>query len=398
MGRVIVHLDLDAFFCAVEEQLNPELIGIPFAVGAPPEQRGVVASCSYPARKYGVRSAMPMATALRLCPDLRIVRHSFSAYREKSRAVMQVLERFTPLVEQISIDEAFLDVSLLGENGNSVAQRLQLTIRNELNLPCSLGVATNKLVAKIANNIGKQQTRTGHYPNAITIVAEGHEADFLAPLPVTELWGIGDKTADRLHALNIKTIGQLAAYPLTDLLQRFGKHGQAMWQHAQGIDKRPVETEHETKSISKETTFAHDITHRRVLEQTLRRLSDQVGQRLRDEGMSANTVKIKIRWTDFTTLTRQVTLDRSTDETNRIFLAAIDLFDRIWHGQAVRLIGVGVSNFEQYPRQLGLWDTIVKDARDTRLDHTLDDLRHRYGGQIMKRASDIPGKNDSDEL
>lgn len=398
MGRIIVHLDLDAFFCAVEEQLNPELIGIPFAVGAPPQQRGVVASCSYPARLYGVRSAMPMATAVRLCPDLRIVKHSFGAYREKSRAVMQILERFTPFVEQISIDEAFLDVSLLGESGSSVAERLQLTIRKELGLPCSLGVSTNKLVAKIANNIGKQQAGTGHYPNAITIVNEGDEAGFLAPLRVTELWGIGEKTAERLRALGIQTIGQLASYSLTDLLQRFGRHGQAMWQHAQGIDKRPVQTEHETKSISKETTFAHDITQRRELEHTLRLLSDQVGQRLRDEGVSANTVKIKIRWSDFTTLTRQVTLDHSTHENSRIFRAASDLFDRVWRGQAVRLIGVGVSNFEQYPRQLGLWDTHVKNARDSRLEHTLDDLRHRYGGQVMWRASDIPGKSEPDDL
>jgi DNA polymerase-4 len=229
LSRKILHLDLDAFFCAVEELRNPALQGKPFAVGGQPHERGVVASCSYAARRCGVRSAMPMARALRLCPELIIVSSRHGLYGDVSESVMERVRNLTPFVEQVSIDEAFMDVSELTEEAETIAQRLQITIRSDLNLPCSLGVASNKLVAKIANDVGKIAAvkNVGHSgpPNAITVVPPGQEADFLAPLPVEMLWGVGPKTAARLAELNILTIGDLARWPDDELVRRFGKNG-----------------------------------------------------------------------------------------------------------------------------------------------------------------------------
>jgi DNA polymerase-4 len=210
MSRKILHLDLDAFFCAVEEQRNPDLAGKPFAVGGRPEERGVVASCSYPARLYGVHSAMPMARARRLCPGLMIISSRHSVYSQVSRQVMERLHRLSPLVEQVSIDEAFLDVSDLLDTGEEIARRLQQEIKAELSLPCSIGIASNKLVAKIANDVGKAANRSGKPPNAITNIPVGQEAEFLAPLPVERLWGVGPKTAERLFRIGIRLIGDLA--------------------------------------------------------------------------------------------------------------------------------------------------------------------------------------------
>src|SRR5690606_6228694 len=259
MHRTILHLDLDAFFCAVEEQRNPALRGKPFAVGGRPDSRGVVSSCSYPARRFGIHSAMPMARAIRLCPDLIIIEPHFGEYRRASREVMARLGALTPLVEQISIDDAFLAVTGLPGTPPAIAQGLQATIRDELGLPCSFGVATNKLVAKIANNVGKASAKGDGPPNAIHVVPPGEEAAFLAPLPIEELWGVGPKTAARLRQLGVQTIGDLARWPERELARMFGKHGADLARRARGIDERPVETEHETKSVSKEITFARDV-------------------------------------------------------------------------------------------------------------------------------------------
>lgn len=386
MPRKVLHLDLDAFFCAVEEQRDPSLRGQPFAVGGQPDQRGVVASCSYAARQFGIHSAMPMARAVRLCPQLIIVRSRYSAYQAASRQVMERLHNLTPLVEQISIDEAFLDVSDLPESGETLARRLQATIRDELGLPCSLGVASNKLVAKIANNIGKAEVQTKGPPKAIKVVPAGQEAHFLAPLPVRELWGVGPKTAERLAQLGVRTIGDIARWPEADLSRRFGKHGQDLARRAKGIDHRPVETAHETKSISQETTFVRDIYEEAALRRTLRQLSEGVGRRLRKSGLSGTTVKIKLRWADFTTLTRQLTLEHATDLDDEIYEAAGQLFEQTWPpGKRVRLLGVGVSGFETPARQLSLWDHTPEP--DRRLQDTLDDLHDRFGDQAVRRGS-----------
>lgn len=396
MPRKILHLDLDAFFCAVEEQRDPSLRGKPIAVGGRPETRGVVASCSYAARQFGLRSAMPMARAVTLCPNLIIVPSRHNVYGAVSGQVMARLHYLTPLVEQLSIDEAFLDVSELPEPAEMVARRLQTTINTELNLPCSLGVATNKLIAKIANNVGKASAHGNETPNTVTVVAPGQEATFLAPLPVEELWGVGPKTAERLARLGVQTIGQLARWSEIELVRHFGKHGHDLARHARGLDDRPVETEHQAKSISQEITFARDISDGTALRQTLRRLSEQVGHRLRQKNLSGTTVKIKLRWADFTTLTRQVTLDQPTDLDREIFATAQQLFEQTWPpGKRVRLVGIGVSGFETSAYQLGLWDTQVE--QDRHLQTTLDELRERFGAQAVRRGSQLKQADDAEE-
>lgn len=385
MPRKIIHLDLDAFFCAVEELRDPSLQGKPFAVGGSPQGRGVVASCSYPARMFGVHSAMPMAQALRLCPELIVISGRHARYSEVSKQVMAILGDETPLVEAISIDEAFLDMSDVAEPVASMARRIQARIHEESRLPCSLGVAGNKLVAKIANDVGKSQVRTGKPPNAITIVPIGQETAFLAPLPTRALWGVGPKMAQTLAAMGIHTIGDLATQSPEAMIRRFGKHGYDLVQRARGIDERPVVTEHQIKSISKETTFAQDETDERRLLHTLRRLGEDVGNRLRRRQMLATTVKLKLRWKDFTTITRQKTLSQASDQDDDITTTATILFHEAWSpGRPVRLIGVGVSGLQEGWRQLSLWDET--DLRDRKLQATLDRLQQKYGKHAVHRG------------
>ena len=385
MIRKILHLDLDAFFCAVEEQRDPTLIGKPFAVGGKPDQRGVVASCSYAARKFGVRSAMPMSRAVYLCPDLVIIKSRHGVYGQVSRQVMDQINNITPVVEQISIDEAFLDVSDLLEPGEFIARKLQNKIRAEINLPCSIGVATNKLIAKTANDYGKAAYKGDGPPNAITVVQPGKEGEFLAPLPVDALWGIGPKSAIRLEKSGIKTIGDLADKSEIELTGIFGKLGHDISLRAKGIDKRPVVTHHETKSISQETTFARDINDEDQLKSTIFRLSEGVGRRLRKANLVGTTIKLKIRMPDFTTFSRQLTLETPTDQDNIIFNSAIHLFENVWKkGQPVRLIGVGISNLGPPLRQLNFWDNAGE--KDRRLQDAVDSVRERFGRKAIQRG------------
>lgn len=339
---------------------------------------------------------MPTARALRMCPQLQLVSGHYDAYQQASRQVMQLAGRLTPLVEQVSIDEAFLDVSDLPEPGEEVARRLQAAINHDLHLPCSLGVATNKLVAKIANNVGKSAHRGDNPPNAITVVPAGAEADFLAPLEVCELWGVGPRTAERLMAHGVHTIGDLAQRPENELMRRFGKHGHSLLLAARGIDDGPVVTDHEIRSMSQETTFAHDQTDEVTLRRTLRRLAEMVGRRLRHHHLCGTTIRIKLRWSDFTTLTRQVTLERPTDQDSVICDAATQLFAVTWpHGRPVRLVGVGVSGFEGSAYQLELWNNPHLD-RLRRLETALDHLRDRYGSRVVRRASDLTASRDEE--
>jgi DNA polymerase-4 len=423
MTRKILHLDLDAFYCCVEELRDPSLRGKPFAVGGRPDQRGVVASCSYAARQFGVRSAMPMSRAVRDCPDLIVVPHDFKAYRATSAKVMAILREYTDLVEQLSIDEAFLDISALPEPAEDIAKQLQARINTELTLPCSLGVASNKLLAKIANNLGKdakKQDKPGQPPNAILVVPPGREAAFLAPLPTRELWGVGPKTAEALAALGVHTIGDLAHRSEGEMLARFGKHGALLWQFAHGLDDRPVETERETKSISRETTFVNDVRDAAHLRQTLQALCTEVSEALRKEGLHGSTIKIKLRWSDFRSLTRQTTLVSPVDDGDDIYKAALRLLDKHRPPErAVRLLGVGVSHFSTPLPQLSLWSAEgtppppddppadqgeqVEDAPPTEADQKPGDkaaklktalaaLRDRFGETSVKRASDLRTK------
>jgi len=384
-ARQIIHLDLDAFYCAVEEQRDPNLRGLPFAVGGRPEGRGVVASCSYAARQKGVRSAMPMSRAVQLCPELKIVSSHFDLYRKASRKVMQRVRGVTALVEQISVDEAFMDVSDLPDDAETIGRRLQADILDELGLPNSLGIASNKLVAKIANDVGKAALKSSVAPNALTTVPPGKEAEFLAPLPVEMLWGVGPKTAEKLSLMAVHTIGELAALSDFDLAKRFGKIGWDLAKRAKGIDNRAIVTEREAKSISQEITYAKDVRDGEKLRQTIRNQSQNVTRQLQKQGLISRTVKIKIRWPDFTTLTRQTTLQRPTAEPEIITKAALQLFADIWpNGKAVRLLGMGVSNFTEQPRQLGLWDPDVRKERE--LKEAISELQERFGDEIIWRG------------
>jgi DNA polymerase-4 len=382
--RKIIHLDLDAFFCAVEENQNPSLKGKPFAVGGRPEERGVVASCSYPARQHGVRSAMPMSKALRLCPKLMVIPGRHDLYSQVSSEVMDCIAQRSPLVEQISIDEAFIDVSDMPDPAEMIARSLQSEINHSLELPCSLGIAANKLVAKIANDVGKSAGPRGIPPNAITVVPPGQEADFLAPLRVDSLFGIGEKTAQRLQSLGIKTIGDLAKSPEQELMRLFGKNGLDMSRHARGIDDRPVITSHTIKSISQETTFPKDVKDFEKLRRTLFQLAEGVGYQLRKSNLAGGTVKIKIRWPDFTTITRQLTLSQPTDHDGEIYQVALELFLHEWKpGKPVRLIGVGVAKLGHPPKQMSFWQT--SEQKEQRLEQAIDQLRDRYGWEVLHR-------------
>ena len=393
MSRTILHIDLDAFYCAVEETYQPELRGKPFAVGGRPEERGVVASCSYAARRMGVRSAMPMGKALRLCSSMIIVPMRHHLYSEVSRRVMERLHDLTPLVEQISIDEAFLDISDAPEAPETVAQKLQSRIRDELQLPCSIGIASNKLVAKIATEVGKslalreiKEKGEVKPPNALTVVPSGDEATFLAPLPADMLWGVGPKTSARLTELGIYTIGDLAKWPESELSRMFGENGRDLSIRSKGIDERPIATEHETKSISQEITYSKDVRDDAVLQKTLREMSVEVGKQLRRNNLAGKTIKLKLRWPDFTTVTRQTTLANPTDQEDEIERVALELLRAIRKPfQAVRLIGVGVTGLGQPIRQLGLWDT--DSEKERRLQDVVDELQEKYGRNVIKRGN-----------
>ena len=385
MPRLILHLDLDAFFCAVEETRNPDLRGKAFAVGGRPDERGVVASCSYPARQFGVRSAMPMSRAVRLCAGLLIIPGRHRLYSEVSKQVMAKLRGLTPLVEQISIDEAFLDISNLEESPERLARGLQTGIRDELGLPSSIGIASNKLVAKIATEVGKKAAKGSGPPFGLTIVPVGEEAGFLTPLPADMLWGVGPKTSAKLKELGIHTIGDIARWPEGELFRLFGENGRELARHARGQDERTIVTERETKSISQEITFTRDVRDDKVLEKTLREQAAEVARHLRKENLAGATIKLKIRWPDFTTLTRQTTLLQPTDQESEIAAPALNLMRAVRRaGGAVRLIGVGVSGLGPPVRQLGLWDADSEKSR--RLQKAVDELREKYGEEVIRQG------------
>jgi len=385
VSRVILHVDLDAFFCSVEELMAPELKGQPFVVGGRPEGRGVVTSASYAARQFGVRSAMPMAQAVRLCPGLRIVRPRHGEYSDYSDRVMTYLRDSVPVVEQISIDEAFLDASDDPRGGPGAAREMQAEIRTRFGLPTSWGVASNKLVAKIATEVGK--------PNGLISVPGGSEAQFLAPLPVAMLWGIGPKSEARLADFEVRTIGQLAHLSDVRLGEVFGDWGMELAARARGLDDRPVEDSYEPRSLSAEQTFAKDVSSESRLRRCLLEMSERVGRRLRQAELAGSTVRIKLRWPDFATITRQSRLAQPTDQEQEIFRAAWVLFKGNWRqGRAVRLLGVGVSELGPPVRQLGLFDRAWE--ADRRLLQAIDRLREKYGSDVLTRAGELADDRD----
>jgi DNA polymerase-4 len=349
--RVIIHLDLDAFFAAVEALENPDLAGKPVLVGGRPEDRGVISSASYEARAYGARSAMPAGRALNLCPGAILVQPRHGIYRRYSRQVMEILGAASPLVEKMSIDEAFIDLSDLVERWDQAVDRaraLQQQVHLEVGLSASLGVATNKLVAKVASDRDK--------PGGLTVVRPGEEAAFLAPLPVRVLWGVGPVTAQKLAEMGVETVGQLARLDEPVLVGRFGQAGADMARMAHGIDHRPVVTEHEAKSISQECTFRRDLAEPEALTRHLWQQCQEVARRLEGAELAAGTVAIKLRYADFETITRQMTLDVPTADEKVLYRAALALLRRAWQpARPLRLLGVAARRLSPPPGQLPLW-------------------------------------------
>ena len=378
--RTILHADLDAFFAAVEQRDRPELRGRPVIVGGGgPGDRGVVSTASYEARRFGVHSAMPLRTAGRLCPQAVFLPVDGRKYQAEGRRVMAILRRFTPLVQPVSIDEAFLDVTasraLFGD-GEAIARAIKAAVRDEVGLTVSVGVAATKLVAKVASDLRK--------PDGLVVVPPGGEAAFLAPLPIARLWGVGEKTAAALAEYGVVTIGHLAALPPEVLVGRLGKHGAALVDRARGIDPDPVATGEPAKSIGHEHTFDRDTADREAIEGTLLGLADGVAGRLRSAGLRAGTVTLKLRDARFATITRQATLEAPTDLTEPIFETSLALLRRELRGQRIRLIGVTASNLRD-PEQLGLFDT-TGDPRRRAAAEALDAIRRKYGSRAVTRA------------
>ena len=341
--RHILHADLDAFYAAVEQLDNPELRGKPVLVGGSPENRGVVATASYEARVFGVHSAMPMKSAVRRCPQGIIVRPRFGRYKEISNQVMGIFRSVTDLIEPLSMDEAYLDVTqtvAAGKPPLAVALDLKQQVKEETGLVLSVGVATNKTVAKICSDLNK--------PDGLVVVPPGEEAAFLAPLAVGKLWGIGPKTVERLNREGVETIGQLAERPPEWFARSFGVRADAVRARASGEDQEPVHTHRETKSVSAETTFATDITEPDLLREELARLAGNVARHLENSGLQGKTVTVKARLADFTTFTRQVTLSAPTASEEAILENAWELLSReLSPDRSFRLLGVGVSSFRE---------------------------------------------------
>ncbi|MDE3074589.1 MAG: DNA polymerase IV, partial [Chloroflexota bacterium] len=373
---MILHCDLDAFYASVEQILHPELAGKPVIVGGDPHHRGVVAAASYEARAFGVHSAMPLARALRLCPDGVFVPSNFTAYRDYSQRVFAIYHARTPLVEPLSLDEAYLDLAgterSLGSS-REVALDIKQQVRSETGLTVSIGIASCKVVAKIASDLRK--------PDGLVEVPLGTEADFLAPLPLRRLPGLGSATDERLKPLGLITIGDLAALPIEELLRRLGKHGLQLWEFSHGIDQRPVTPPGKPKSISRETTFDSDVSDVSLLERTLRHLLERATRNMRENGLHCRTVNLRLRYANFETISRSHTLPGATDVDQTIVDAALQLFrDAYDRSRRVRLVGAGVSNFDEPPpQQLDLFGGSAERARPVALTNVLDKIRDRHG-------------------
>ncbi|GAI84337.1 unnamed protein product, partial [marine sediment metagenome] len=374
MSRRIIHVDLDAFFVSVEQALNHELLGKLVVVGGRPDRRGVVASASYEARAYGLHADMPLTTASRLCPQAIFIEGSFSKYRNASQKFMSILADFSPYLEPVSLDEAYLDATGFESIHGSIhtmASKIKHQIKNELGLCASAGIASCKVVAKVASELSK--------PDGLIEIAMGDERSFLAPLPIANLPGIGKKTEQILNRLGINTIGKLATIPSKTLKGYLGISGEVLYRYANGIDERTVEPPTEAKSISRETTFGNNTQDSSLLKATLRYLSERVSNDLRHKGKLMKCVTLKLRYADFTTITRRQTLRQASDIDQIIYDTGVKLLNMsLPQGkQSIRLIGIGVSNFVDSARQLDMLDS--SSQRMEQLDKAIDQIRAKYG-------------------
>jgi DNA polymerase-4 len=392
--RVILHVDMDAFYVSVELVRRPELRGRPVVVGGT-GRRGVVAAASYEARAFGVFSAMASSQAQRLCPEAIFLAGDHELYSEVSKRVMRVFADVTPLVEPLSLDEAFLDVSgALRLHGSPVviAQQIRSTIWKTEGLTCSVGIAPNKFLAKLGSEQAKPKVSPQGpvFGRGVFTVEEGHELEFLHPLPVRALWGVGKATGTRLASLGIETVGDLSTVPLDHLTRSIGvASGKHLHSLANGIDDRPVEPDRETKSISNEETFAHDIFDRSQLDVELVRQCDAVAQRLRDDDLMARTATLKVRYGDFSTVTRRVTTSAPFSSSTELLGMARELLETIDPDSGVRLLGIGVANLgTDTGRQLRLdLDTAEPRPDSSATDALIDDVRAKFGSGAIGPAS-----------
>jgi len=373
MIRSILHVDLDAFFVSVEQSLRPELKSRPVIVGGRPDRRGVVAAASYEARAYGIHSAMPLIQAYRLCPEAVFLEGDFKRYRDYSDRFMAILADFSPDIEQAGLDEAYIDVTGCDIFGTprEIAVKIKQRVCNELGIVASIGIAPSKVVAKIASDFQK--------PDGLVEVPPGHEAAFLAPLPVGKLPGIGEKTELYLKQRGIATLGQLASLTEETVRPLLGESGMILYEHARGIDVRRLSSESEAKSISRETTFARDVHDADVLRAVLRYLVEKVGAELRRSGLYARTITLKLRYSDFTTISRRSSIDAAVDVDDVLFDTACRLLDTVLgrDHRSVRLIGIGAANFSGGQRQLPLDASHLQKMEP--VDRAIDRVRQKYG-------------------
>ncbi len=394
--RAILHVDMDAFFVSIELLRHPELRGKPVVVGGT-GRRGVVAAASYEARSYGIFSAMPSAQAQRLCPHAVFLAGDHDLYRDVSQRVMALFGEVTPLVEPLSLDEAFLDVTgvrRLSGTPLSIAKTLRKRIWDQESLTCSIGIAPNKFLAKLGSVEGKPKiSKQGPvYGPGVFVIAPGEELDYLHPLPVRALWGVGKATGKRLASLGIETVGDLANTPLDRLTTSLGNaSGTHLHNLAHGRDERPVETGRGAKSISHEETFAHDISNPVDLDTELVRQCDAVAQRLRNQGLVARTTTLKVRFGDFETITRRVSANQPLGSATEMLTMARSLLADVDTSAGVRLLGVGVSNLgEDQGQQLSLDLDSQADRdpeRQVRTNELIDDVRGRFGDSAIGLAT-----------
>lgn len=383
---MILHIDMDAFYASVEQRDRPELVGKPVVVGGTPEGRGVVAAASYEARQFGVQSAMPAVTARRLCPTAVFLPSRIGYYAEVSQQIRAIFDRYSPAVEPLSLDEAFLDVAgtekLFGA-ACDVGRRIQREIQEELHLAASVGVAPNKFIAKIASDLRK--------PRGFVEVDRDGIQEFLDPLGIERLWGVGKVSQHVLHKLGVRTIGQLRQLDASILRDHFGKQGDHLWRLAHGIDDRSVVPDHLAKSISHETTFARDIDDFEVLRAWLLELTEQVARRLRRQKLRGRTVHLKVRFSNFRTITRSQTLAEPTDVTDELWRTAAEMLSSRLPDNPlpIRLLGMGVSGFGQPGAVQGTLFQDEHHEKQSRLDATRDAIANRFGNGALGRGTDV---------
>jgi DNA polymerase-4 len=382
--RCVVHVDMDAFFAAIEQRDNPALRGLPVVVGADPQSghgRGVVSACSYEARPFGIRSAIPISQAFRLCPQAVYLRPDHEKYERESERIFVILERFTPDIEPISIDEAFLDITSsyhLWGTPEATCREIKRAIRAETSLSASIGLAPNKMTAKIASEIGK--------PDGLVVVTPETLFGFLHPLPVGRLWGVGNKTKREFEHLGIRTIGDLAHFDRRVFVRRFGRSGDHVWRLANGLDPRDVAPDDEVKSVGNEHTFDKDSDSRRDMLDVLMSLSEHVSLRLRHSGLRGRTVTLKVRLADFSTFTRAASLPRPTNFAEDLFRALRGKLEEFPLKKKVRLLGLSVSNLSGPREQPGLFSDQHPDLeKKEKLHQALDTIKGKFGEGAIRR-------------